>query len=776
MRSIHKNIPLRFTPYDWIVKETEWKKEENRINETIFTVANGYIGVRGFFEEGLPSDHEKFTDRTTMINGIYEYHKYNHVWRRPGYPERYHSIVCQSDPFDVSVSVDGEPINLTNAESVSHYERVLDMRDGSVTRSFVYTAQSGARVRCSFSRFASQYDKHLVADRVTVESLTDCQVVISSSLSLPRGYRADNGEAVKSDGDIFCDADMRHIGGIQSVSYRTIISDFRISVSALDDFGGSCSTFKDDTRIGNEYTYGLKAGETAGGARYVAYATHRDFHDFEGETQRKVLGACKNGFDAELAESKKVIDKFWVNADVEIDGDTLVQQGLHYSAFQIFQSTGKDGITNISANGLTGTGYSGHTFWDTEMYMMPMYIYTNPEIAKKLILYRYNILDKARERAAQMDDAGALFAWNSINGEECGHVFEAATAQYHINNDVFYAIYRYYEATQDEQFLVDYCAEILFETSKCLAHRGCFVPTRKNKFCINVICGPDEYNPIVDNNLYTNVLTKKQLDFSLRLRDLLREKYPEKLEQLTEKCGLDDEEFALWRRASDNMYLPYSKELDMYMQDDNFIYKDPIDIEKIPREKMPLLSHLHPLNLWRYQVCKQADIVLLCFICSEFFTLEERRKIFDYYEPKTIHESSLSASIHSIVACDIGNTGEAYGYLKQSARMDLDNVKGNTRRGLHAACMGAAWMMVVNGYGGLRIYGDTLRFRPFIQEGWNNYRFTVLFHGTRLGVTVDKKGTTYTILEGAAITIEHYGETYLVENVLFVPHKALDKA
>ena len=202
------------------------------------------------------------------------------------------------------------------------------------------------------------------------------------------------------------------------------------------------------------------------------------------------------------------------------------------------------------------------------------------------------------------------------------------------------------------------------------------------------------------------------------MKSLLQEKFPEKLTQLCEKCKVDEAEFALWKRAADNMYIAYSKELDMYMQDDNFIYKDPIDVDKIPRDQLPLLTLLHPLNLWRYQVCKQADIVLLCFICSDYFTAEERKKIFDYYEPRTIHDSSLSASIHSIVACDVGDTGDAYGYLKQAARMDLDNVNGNTYFGLHAACMGAAWMMMVNGYAGLRIYNDTLHFRPFIHEGW----------------------------------------------------------
>jgi alpha,alpha-trehalose phosphorylase len=403
--------------------------------------------------------------------------------------------------------------------------------------------------------------------------------------------------------------------------------------------------------------------------------------------------------------------------------------------------------------------------------MMPMYLYTNPEIAKKLILYRYNILSKAKERAQQMDDQGALFSWNSINGEECGHVFEAVTAQYHINNDVFYAIYRYYQATNDEGFMVDYCAEILFEISKCMAHRGSFIPNKDNKFCINVICGPDEYNPIVDNNMYTNLLTQKQLYFTLEIVKLLEEKYPEKYHELREKCEVDDNEILLWKRAADNMYIPYSKELDMYMQDDNFIYKDPIDVEKIPLNKLPLLTNLHPLNLWRYQVCKQADIVLLTFICSDYFTFEERKRIFDYYEPKTIHDSSLSASIHSIVACDIGYLDEAYDYLKQASRMDLDNVNRNTFFGLHAACMGATWMMMVNGYAGLRIFDNKLHFKPFIDEKWNFYRFKLRFRDNLLEVKVDQNQTTYKLQKGQSLEIEHCGKNIKIDGEISIPHK-----
>ena len=767
MRDIHKNVPVRFQPYAWKVVETDWCKEDVKNNETIFSVANGYLGIRGFFEESFDGE-KQVADRTTMINGVYEYFPYIHVCYRPGFPKRCHAIVPQSNAFDITLWLDDERVDVSNKGQVSAYSRTLDFQDGTVTRTFVYRTKTGKQAKFTFVRFASQDDKHLAMDKLVIEAMDDCQVVVQTRLLAPQGC-AQTPDNLYRETAVFDFLSAEKEDGVQSVTYKTRTAPFEIAVSAKDVFDRDEQplTETDDLSVSDTYTFSLNGGETVNGVRYVAYATMRDFVAFQKETCGKVK-AAENGFEKELEKSKAHLDEFWKYADVQVD-DMLIQQGLRFSAFQIYQSTGRDGITNISANGLSGTVYSGHTFWDTEVFIMPMYMYSHPEMAKPLIMYRYNILDKARERARQMDDQGALYSWNSINGEECGTLFEAVTAQYHINNDIFYSIFRYYEATQDEEFLVNTCAEILFEISKCMAHRGSFVPTRGGKFCINVICGPDEYNPIVDNNMYTNVLTQKQLHFTLKVADLLREKYPEKYAELCEKCKVDGEELALWKKAADNMYIPYSKELDMYMQDDNFIYKDPIDIESIPKEKLPLLSHLHPLNLWRCQLCKQADIVLLTFICSDYFTHEQRKKIFEYYEPKTIHDSSLSASIHSIVACDVGDKKEAYGYLMQSARMDLDNVNGNTYNGLHAACMGAAWMMMVNGYAGLRVFDGKLHFRPFIHEGWNSYSFTFLFRGTRLKVTVGVEETQYEILEGQPIAIQHFDREYSVDGVLRLP-------
>lgn len=763
MRNIHKNVPMLFEPFEWKVEEKNFVEGTNSINETIFCIGNGYLGIRGFFEEGFygASMH---TMRTTMINGIYEYFPYNHIWCRPGFPKRYHSILNQTDPFDIKIYIDDELVIL--GDNVTNYNRTLYLRSGEVVRKFTYKTKTGKNVNLVYKRFCSQTDRHIAFGSIDVLCESTCNVRLVSSLaSIAKKEETVKEEIGGSTGEVYNFREVHRDEHNMVVGYNTKTSGFEVTCGVsekLDVLAKKNVLDTEDTLI-TEYVL----DEFNGSFHYergIVFTTNREFNNHFEVALEKLNSTYEEGYQAYLEETIKKWDEFWDYCDVEINSDVAVTQGIRFSMFHIYQSTGKDGITNISANGLTGTGYSGHTFWDTEIFMMPMYIYTAPEIAKQLIMYRYNILPNAKKRAKEMDDVGALFAWNSINGEECGHVFEAVTAQYHINPDIFYAIKQYYEATDDVDFMVNYCAEILFEMSKCLSHRGNFIPLKDNKFCINCICGPDEYNPIVDNNLYTNLMTKKMFEFTLEIKDLLEKNYPEKYNELLVKTEMNDEEFERIKLASENMYLAYSEELDIYMQDDNFFYKDPIDIENIPLNKLPLLTNLHPLNLWRYQVCKQADIILLMFLQSQEFTPEMRKKVFDFYEPKTIHDSSLSAGIHSIVACDIGYQDEAYQYLKQSCRMDLDNVNRNTYFGIHAACMGTSWMMVVNGYGGLRVYDNMLHFNPFCAKEWQSLSFKITFKGATIKTTVSKDEVVYELLTGEKLDFYHKDELISLTN------------
>lgn len=534
-------------------------------------------------------------------------------------------------------------------------------------------------------------------------------------------------------------------------------SGFSVSTAQMDHIEGIVpeNRMDGDYCACHLYTIDAKAGAEYALTKVICYSTDRDSKEPLSFVQELVREQFRRGYDALLDEHKQAWLTFWDEVGVEFSGDTAILQGVRFAMFHLNQGAGRDGITNISANCLTGCSYSGWTFWDTEIFMSPMFLYTQPEIARQLLIYRYNTLEKSRERAKQMDDQGALFAWSTINGEECAWIFEAATAQYHINTDIYYAIERYMLVTHDEDFMVNYGAEILFEISKCLAHRGSFIKYKGNRFCINGVCGPDEYSPIVNNNCYTNWLCRKMFYYTLDNAKMLQQKYPKKYEELLTKCGVDNQELALWKRAADNMYIPFSDELQLYLQDDQILDRDPIDVDSIPVEKLPLLNNLHPLNLWRLQVIKQADIVLLIYLCSEDFTPEMKKKIFDFYEPLTIHDSSLSAGIHSIVASEIGYTDEAYGYFRQTARMDLDNINRNTGIGVHSACMGSAWLILTGGFAGMRLYDGKHHFSPFIPEQWSHYAFNLRFDGAKLKVSIDQNKTTYTLLDGACISFYH---------------------
>nr|WP_274601625.1 glycosyl hydrolase family 65 protein [Clostridium rhizosphaerae] len=433
--------------------------------------------------------------------------------------------------------------------------------------------------------------------------------------------------------------------------------------------------------------------------------------------------------------------------------------------FHLLQSVGRDGKTNIGAKGLSGEGYEGHYFWDTEIYMLPFFLYNNPDISRKLLEYRYSILPNARERARIMSHKkGALYPWRTIDGDECSAYFPAGTAQYHINADIAFAIKRYMEATEDKDFLLNYGAEILFETARLWADLGEFIENKGNKFCINDVTGPDEYTAIVNNNCYTNLMAKENLEYAYKTAVWMKENAKEAYEELINKIGFIEDELQFWKKASDNMYIPYNEELGIYLQDDSFLYKTPWDFENTPKENYPLLLHYHPLVIYRHQVCKQADLVLAEFLLNHKFDIEQKRRDYDFYEKVTTHDSSLSTCIFSIMASEVGYHDKAYKYFMETATMDLTDSHRNTKDGIHAANMAGAGMCLVNGFAGMRVYEDTISFNPYIPKEWQEYKFKVTYRGRLIEIKVNKDGTSYRMLEGESLEIVHRGEKKIISN------------
>jgi len=751
LESGHKK---RIQAEPWAVAETGINPKRAGHWESLFALTNGYMGVRGTYDEDEPQLASRSAPGT-FINSIYDYLPYHHLVAWKGLPTRWHAMANIGHWTTINLEVEGERFSLFSGK-VSDYRRELDLRNGVVRSSLTWESPGGKRVRIESARLVSMVRRHSAAVRYEVIPLN-----FSGSVMLESVIEG------KHRGNVFpdCATEIVDKGSIEDRHYfltRTGESAFTIGMA----FGHKLSApgeaertalFADDTLI---YTLNVQAAQ----GEKVILEKHACFYTSFEEAAEDVLSPALagvgadlgDGFDRLYEEQSAFWKGFWETADIEIGGNTADQQAVRFTLFHLRQSHPEDDRRSISATGMTSDGYWGHVFWDAELYISPMFNYTQPELVRSLLMYRYNILDKAREHAAEMDGVGALWAWNSINGEECGVIYEAATAQYHINPDVIYAVWRYYMQTGDTDFMYRCGAEILFETARFLADRGKFIPERDNKFCINVVCGPDEYGCAVDNNCYTNMMAQFHLDFAAGIYKEMGEKRPDLLAALKEKIHLTDDEPEMWKRAADNMYIPFDERLGIHKQDDSFLYRDPVDMTKIPLYT-DIRWHYHPLNLWRMQVAKQADVVLLMFTLGDRFSKEVKRANYEYYEPRTNHGSSLSPAIHSIAAAEIGRVEEAYDYFRLSAHMDLSDFKNNASNGVHAACLGGAWMAVINGMAGMRDYEDRLIFNPVLPEAWEYYRFKVHYRGRLIGVDVRKGKVTYELLSGEPVSFHSGG-------------------
>ena len=456
---------------------------------------------------------------------------------------------------------------------------------------------------------------------------------------------------------------------------------------------------------------------------------------------------------------------FWQQSDLDIDGDDALAAAVRYNLYQLIQSAGRDKFGNIAAKGLSGEGYEGHYFWDTEMYMQPFFTLTNPDISRNLIDFRYEILDAARENAKILGHKkGALYPWRTISGKECSGYFPSGSAQYHINGDVAYAVVAYYLATLDLEYIASKGAEIVFETARLWMDTGNF---HKGRFLINDVTGPDEYTCIVNNNYYTNANAQYNLHWAVRFWEILNE--AGLLEPVAEKIGLTQDEINGFKKAEEQMYLPYDEELGINPQDDSFLQKEKWDIKATPKDHFPLLLHYHPLYIYRYQVCKQADTVLAHFIFEDAQDLETIRKSFAYYETVTTHDSSLSTCIYSIVASKLGEKEKAYDYFGDSAKLDLFNLHHNTKDGIHTANMGGNYMAIVYVFGGLRLKEKGLCFAPYLPVQWNAYTFKIHYRGSNIKVSVDKEKTVFSLEMGSAVNLMIYDQEYTLADTLEFP-------
>jgi alpha,alpha-trehalose phosphorylase len=730
------------------------------LHETLFTLGNGYIGMRGTPEEGSTAAAGQ-TLEGTYLNGFHETEPIRYPENAYGLARINEFMLNVPNAKRVAAVVDGERFDPA-ASRILAWERVLDLKTGLLTRTVEWETLGGKRLRVASRRLVCFARKHVAAveyavtplnfsGRIRIDADVDAAVGNLQAGDDPRMGSALTGPSLLETGRELTDA------GVLLVQ-RTRHSGFTLASATESVVNGGADLRVQRLDLGHAFEAEVEQGAAFTLHKFVAYASSRDLPeaDVAPHARDALARAREAGFELLAAEQKAYLDDFWRAADVQIEGDPALQQGVRFNQFHLLQSVGRDGKTNIAAKGVTGEGYEGHYFWDTEIYVFPFFLFSKPDIARALLQYRYNGLPKARERARQMaHDKGALYPWRTIAGEECSAYFPAGTAQYHINADVAYSIRLYLQATGDFGFIAEYGAEIVLETARIWTGIGNY--DREGRFCIHSVTGPDEYTALVNNNYYTNAMARMHMRFAVQIAGRLRAERPDDYARVAAAIGLLDAEVQAWADAAAAMKLPYDRGLGIHEQDDSFLSKKPWDFANTPKENYPLLLHYHPLVIYRHQVCKQADVVLALLLLSDEFALDDKRRDFDFYEGVTTHDSSLSSCIFSIVASEVGYRDKAYAYFMETARLDLDNTHANTEYGVHTAAMAGTWLGVAYGFGGMRLSDAGLRFAPLLPGQWSGYSFQVRVHGALLAVEVSASGTDYRLLEGERLALSHCG-------------------
>lgn len=751
----------------WCIRESVFDTKSHFLDETLFALGNGYIGLRGTGEEGYSGPDGTSLDGS-YLNGFYETEPIHYPEAAYGLAKTNQFMLNVPNAKGIVLWLEDERFDPLQGELLA-YERMLDFRTGVLRRTLEWQSPQGRRVAICSRRLVCFANKNLFAIEYEVRPLNfSGRLRITSSLdgevkNQEAGDDPRVGSAVS--GPVLQMLEASQYDGLATLVQRTANSGFTL-VSATDtqiDVVHSADNTKSGQRLEHTMTLDLQLNQPARLHKYGCYFSSRDYPEDElvACSMATLARARKDGFNALLRSQEEYLSDFWQRADVQIAGDEALQQGIRFNQFHLLQSVGRDGKTNISAKGVTGEGYEGHYFWDTEIYIFPFFLYSKPEIARQLLEYRYAGLGAARKRAREMShEKGALYPWRTIAGEECSAYFPAGTAQYHINADIAYAIKQYWEATGDRDYLLRCGAEIVMETARIWIGIG--GDDRDGRFCINQVTGPDEYTALVNNNYYTNAMARMHLEFAAALARQLKVSSPREFARIAARIQLEEGEAEGWSDAAARMLLPYDMTLGIHPQDDSFLSKKAWNFASTPKDKHPLLLHFHPIVIYRHQVCKQADVALALLLLSDQFTLEEKRRDFDYYEAVTTHDSSLSSCIFSIIAAEVGYADKAYEYFMETARLDLDNTHGNTHYGVHTAAMAGTWMGVAYGFGGMRVTGGALSFAPILPRQWEHYSFQIHFRGCRLGVRVTPVAVEYTLLEGKPLQFSHRGQPVIL--------------
>ncbi|MCG8969311.1 MULTISPECIES: glycoside hydrolase family 65 protein [Streptomyces] len=743
----------------WSVRETELNLDLLAQSESVFALSNGHVGWRGNLDEGEPHGLPG-----SYLNGVYELHPLPYAEAGYGYPESGQTVINVTNGKLLRLLVDDEPFDLRYGRLVKH-ERTLDLRRGVLERLCEWTSPAGSTIRVRSTRLVSLTQRAIAAVEYEVEPVDSrIRVVIQSELvtneSLP-GPDGDPRTAKALKSPLEPEEDLA-LGPRLRLVHRTRRSGLRVAVAAdhvvdgPEETSTSSESNEDVARL--TITSVLEPGQRLRVQKTVAHgwSSARSRPAMSDQVEAALAAAAQRGWDGLVAEQHAYLDDFWARADVEVHGDEEVQQAVRFALFHVLQAGARAEQRAIPAKGLTGSGYDGHAFWDTEMFVLPVLTYTEPKAVAEALRWRQDTLPAARDRAAQLGLRGAAFPWRTIDGSEGSAYWPAGTAAFHVGADIAHAVVRYVAATGDTDFERDTGLELLVETARLwrsLGHHD-----HHGVFHIDGVTGPDEYSAIADDNIYTNLMARSNL---LTAADAC-ERHPNHASRL----GVDDEESAAWRDAAESVHIPYNDELRVHEQHAGFTRHQRWDFADTGADQYPLMLHFPYFDIYRKQVIKQSDLVLAMYTCGSWFDAhcdeDQIARNFAYYEPLTVRDSSLSACCQAVVAAQTGHLRLAYDYAAEAALMDLADLEHNTRDGLHIASLAGTWMALVAGFGGTRREGDTLRFSPRLPEKFSRLAFRLQFRGRCVSVDIEADKATYKLLMGDPLTIHHHGRPVLM--------------
>lgn len=734
---------LEVDPYKII--ERGYHPDRHQVSESLFTLQNEYAGVRAYFDEGISNTKSL---RAAYFNGIYDYSRESINTGYRGIAKRTHFMVNTVDYFRINLEIDGEKLDLSKV-SFRDFVRELSFLNGLYTREFVWQLKNGKEVFIKISRLLSMTKVHNAIQKIELRSNETAKVKLS--FLLDTDLLQWGGESYVKVKEI----DRKHAILIANTTFtnQKIYSKMKI---IGPDFPSL--TKVTDHALSVSYRFLLEKDEPIEFTRYVTNLTSREYKKTDYALQ-EILNENEQtsalGFEHFIQENEVFFKSLLAKSDIQIEGNDEDLQGIRYCSFMLNSTYhGYNEMNNLGAKGLTGEAYSGHAFWDSETYCLPFFLFNNIKAAKDLIRFRYHTLEAARRRAKDLDCRGACFPIATLNGEEGCTLWQHASLQFQPSTGVSYALYHYFNITKDLGFIKKYGLELLRDINLFLIDRGQFNQDG-TKFGYYGVMGPDEFKMMVNHNTYTNLMAKFSFDFFVDLLNTLKND-PE-LPEILAKLKITNELVDTMKDRSKKMYILYDDKTLLFEQNEGFFDLPKIDIHQIPREEFPLYSHWTYDRIYRGDMIKQPDVLMFLFLLNSHYPKEVKRANYEFYEPKTIHESSLSPSIHSIFASELGKYEEAINFFGYASRLDLDDYNNNASEGIHLTSMAAAWMNIIYGFGGFRSDGKNFKLSPSIPKRWKSYQFKLTINNSLVTVMVDHKKVKIHVT-GAPLKLEIYGE------------------